>query len=67
VEPAGWGAAFFDLGAIAAFRLGLMEEAYAFALAACQQEPGDIRLAENLDFIAKELEERAKGREHGTL
>jgi glycosyltransferase involved in cell wall biosynthesis len=66
-EPACWGAGFYDLGSIAAYHLGLLEEAYAYALLACGKAPGDNRLAANLNFFAERLVERAKGQEHGTL
>ena len=65
-DPACWGAALYDLGAIAAYHLGLLDEAYAHAVAACGKAPGDSRLTANLDFFAAVLAERAKGREHGT-
>ncbi len=67
LEPACWGAPLYDLGAIAAYHLGLLEEAYTHALAACGMAPGDGRLRENLDFFAGKLSERAKGQEHGAL
>lgn len=56
-DPECWGAALYDYGAVAAYELGLYEEAYALGREACAREPGDERLAGNLRFIA----ERAKG------
>jgi tetratricopeptide (TPR) repeat protein len=45
-EP--WGAAPYDLAAIAAFRLGRLAQAVGFAEQACELAPGDKRLAANL-------------------
>lgn len=66
-EPACWGAAFYDLGSIAAYRLGLTEEARAFALEACGKSPGDERLGANLAFFAAKLAEHVKEQQHGAL
>jgi glycosyltransferase involved in cell wall biosynthesis len=60
-DPECWGAAFYDYGAIAAFHLGLVGEAFANAFEACARSPGDERLAANLEFFRKALSERGAG------
>jgi hypothetical protein len=66
-DPACWSAAFYDLGSIAAYHMGLLEEARALAIEACGKAPQDKRLGANLDFFAAKLAERAKEQEHGAL
>ncbi len=61
VEPASWGAALYDYGAIAAYQMGLSQEAYAYAFEACERSPGDLRLHANLEFLAARLTELARG------
>jgi len=60
VEPQCWGPALYDYGAIAAYRLGILEEACALAAEACAQDPGNGRLAANLAFFRAAQAERGK-------
>lgn len=53
VEPASWGGALYDYGAIAAYRLGLYDKAYELAKQACSLAPADERLKNNLELIRK--------------
>ena len=50
-DPAVWGAQPHDLASIAAFRLGLYEEAAEQARLAIEKEPEDPRLRSNLELI----------------
>lgn len=50
-DPLAWGYLFYDLGAIACYRLGLMDEALTLGTQALQQKPGDPRLKRNLELI----------------
>jgi tetratricopeptide (TPR) repeat protein len=54
-EPDAWGYSLFDLGSIAAYRLGLYPKAYDYAKTACDMQPDDIRLKKNLELIAIKL------------
>lgn len=54
-EPDAWGYSLFDLGAIAAYRLGLYQTAYDYAKTACDMQPDDIRLKKNLELIGIKL------------
>ena len=44
VEPAGWGFALYDYGALSAYNLGLYKKARYYALAAYRLNPTDKRL-----------------------
>ncbi len=59
-EPVCWGVAFYDYGAVAAFRMGLLEEARSSAAEACAREPGNARLRSNLSLIDRQLQDEAK-------
>jgi len=50
-DPAVWGAQPHDLAAIAAWNLGLADQAAAHALAAVDLDPGDARLRANLALM----------------
>lgn len=56
-EIESWGSAFYDLGAIATYHLGLYEKAQDYAQKACDIEPHDPRLTNNLEFILKKMKE----------
>lgn len=56
-QPACWGAALYDYGAVAAYCLGLYQKARECALAACAASPGSQRLESNLALIERKLEE----------
>jgi tetratricopeptide (TPR) repeat protein len=55
LEPAAWGYSLYDLAAIACYRLGLYSKSYVNALKACELEPDDVRLKNNLKLIAAKL------------
>lgn len=63
VQPESWGFALYDYGAIASYRMGLLEKAHEYALKAHELEPSQIRLKDNLKMIkekmAKEFKERS--------
>lgn len=59
-EPEVWGPALYDLGAISAFRLGLLTEAKACAVKACELSSADPRLKANLESIENALAQRAE-------
>ncbi len=60
VDPAVWGYAPHDWAAIAAWNLGLYEEAHRHALKAIELEPDDLRLRANLKFMAEKIAPRAQ-------
>lgn len=49
-EPASWGAKPYDLGAIAAWNLGLVETAIEYGEKAVELDPADPRLKTNLEY-----------------
>jgi len=51
LDPAAWGYTLYDLGAISCYYLDMTDEARAYGTAALQQNPGDERLARNLELI----------------
>lgn len=51
VEPDSWNHSLYDLGAICTYRLGLYEKSYEYAKIACQMEPDNERLKNNLELI----------------
>lgn len=55
VEPACWGAALYDYGAIAAYHLALYEEARTLAKRAIELENENDRLKSNLAFIEEKI------------
>jgi hypothetical protein len=58
-EPEAWGPGLYDLGAICTYRLGLYEKSYHYAKLACNLEPTNPRLMNNLaliDFKLKEIQ-----------
>ncbi len=54
VDPESWGAALYDYGAIAAYRLGLHPQALEYARQACALDQTDERLRKNLALIEGE-------------
>ena len=60
-DPNAWGYSFYDLGAIACYRLGLYEKSYAYAQKACDMEPDNARLKSNLELIRLKLNEKQAG------
>jgi tetratricopeptide (TPR) repeat protein len=65
LEPASWGYSFYDLGAICCYRLGLFDKSYEFAKTACEMEPSDVRLKNNLELIEMKLKKPEARREAG--
>ncbi len=55
-ETACWGEAFYDYGAIAAYHMGLLETAEAYALKAWEMEPSNKRLENNLSFMKQKMQ-----------
>lgn len=60
-DPNAWGYSFYDLGAIACYRLGLYEKSYAYAQKACDMEPDNARLKSNLELIRLKLDDKQAG------
>lgn len=54
-EPASWGEALFDFGAIACYWLGLYPKALSLAEEACALSPGEERLTRNRALILEKL------------
>lgn len=59
VEPGAWGTRMYDLGAIAAYRLGLMARSLELAQQACAMEPESEHLQRNRALIAAAVQEGA--------
>ena len=55
-EPESWGARPYDLAALAAYRLGLYDDALRYGREAAALEPQEQRLQENLRFYEKACE-----------
>ena len=55
VEPESWGSAFCDYGSVAAFWLGLYDEALHYARKALEMEPENPRLQKNRELIERKL------------
>ena len=55
-RPQAWGPQLYDLCAIAAHRLGLHDVAVEMGKKACELEPSDERLAQNLSFYVEACE-----------
>jgi glycosyltransferase involved in cell wall biosynthesis len=55
LELEAWGYAFYDLGAISCYQLGLYKKSYEYAQKACEMEPNDTRLERNLELIKEKL------------
>ena len=55
LEPASWGYSLHDLAAIALYRLGLFQKAHEHARLACEMEPNNQRLKNNLVLIEEKL------------
>lgn len=51
VESDAWGYELYDLAAISCYRLGLYEKSHNYAVIACQMNPTDPRLKQNLELI----------------
>lgn len=62
VEQESWGSAFYDLGAISAYRLGLYGEAREYAVMALEIDDGDEHLKANLELIEREASQSGKRR-----
>lgn len=60
LEPESWGGVPYDLGAIAAYWLGLYPQSFDFAQKACALTPEDERLKKNLELIQVKLNENNK-------
>ena len=56
-EAHSWGFRLFDLGAIAAWRLNMMDRAVEWGRKALELDPGNQRLKDNLDFFIRRREE----------
>lgn len=54
-EVESWGPALYDLGAISAYRLGLLERAEEYAIQALKMGPDDGRLKDNLKCIERKM------------
>lgn len=61
MEPESWGSAPYDMGAIAAYWLGLYSQSSDYAKKACELSPADDRLKKNLDLIQIKCNENAAG------
>ena len=57
LELDAWGYSLYDLRAIACYRLGLYKESYECAIKACEIEPENERLKQNLNLIKLKFEE----------
>lgn len=55
LEPDAWGYSLYDYGAISCYRLELYQQAYDYARQACEMQPNDERLKENLKLIKMKL------------
>jgi len=60
-DPHCWGFRLYDLGAIAAWRLNVMDRAVEWATKALELEPGNQRLKNNRDFFIRRREEVRAG------
>jgi len=60
LELDAWGYSFNDLGAICCYQLGMYKKSYEYALKACEMEPDDLRLKQNLLLIKQNLETNNK-------
>lgn len=60
VDPESWGYGFYDLAAIAYYRLGLSKKSLINAEIACQMEPQNTRLAHNRRLIEQALRSEGK-------
>jgi tetratricopeptide (TPR) repeat protein len=56
-DSACWSYHFYDLNAIACYRLGLYEKARQYGKIACERSPQDERLRRNLALIEEKCEE----------
>jgi hypothetical protein len=56
-DPHCWGFRLFDLGAIACWRLNVMDRAVEWGQKAIELDPGNQRLANNFDFFVRRREE----------
>ena len=55
VEQSSWNESFYDLGAICCYWLGLLQKSCDYAFKACEIQPNDNRLKENLELIKSKL------------
>jgi len=55
-EPASWGWEPYDLAALAAFNLGLYNQAVKYGTDAVNKAPNDARLKKNLDYYTARIE-----------
>ena len=56
VDPTVWGASPHDYASIAAWNLGLYDEAHKHAKKAVEMDPNDLRLRENLRFTSEKVQ-----------
>lgn len=56
LEPEAWGYSLYDLAAIASYRLGLFKLSLDYGTRACQMQPEDERLRQNLKLIGLKSE-----------
>lgn len=67
LEPDAWGYSLYDLGAIAAYRLGLFQRSYDLAKKALEMAPNDARLNKNLELIAEKLKPADAGVDNASI
>lgn len=56
LEPEAWGFLLYDYAAIACYWLGMYRRSFDFAKKACEMQPGDQRLKNNLEIIKLKAE-----------
>ncbi len=61
-DPHCWGFRLFDLGAIAAWHLNVMDRAVEWGRKALELDPNNQRLKNNLDFFVRRREEVRAGK-----
>lgn len=61
IEAECWGHVLYDLGAISAYRLNILEESRAYAIKALEITPEDLRLQNNLKLIEAKISQKAGG------
>ncbi len=61
LEPEAWGPALHDFGAIACYRLGMLEQSLTYAREACRLSPEDERLKKNLLLVEEKLAQIKQG------
>jgi tetratricopeptide (TPR) repeat protein len=56
LELDAWGYSLYDLGAIGCYQLGLFQKSAEYALKACEMQPDDLRLQQNLALIKAKIQ-----------